>query len=73
MIKRPYQAGIQFDEVFLQKNVYNICIYRMDMYGYFFYKECSIKRKREYIGLFRKGEGYYMNEMTSTQKSLAVF
>lgn len=39
----------------------------------FFYKECSIKRKREYIGLFRKGEGYYMNEMTSTQKSLAVF
>jgi len=36
MIKRPYQAGIQYDEVFLQKNVYNICIYRIDMYGYFF-------------------------------------
>lgn len=56
MIKRPYQAGIQYDEAFLQKNVYNICIYRIDMYGYFFYKECSIKRKREYIGLFRKSK-----------------
>lgn len=37
----------------------------------FFYKECSIKRKREYIGFCRKGEGYYMNEMTSTQKKLS--